>query len=218
MDRRQVGWSQLRAVNPRLIYCSITGYGSRGTLRDRAGHDLNYLARSGALSVMPRADGVPMIPGVQVADVAGGMMAAIAVLGAVIERQRTGQGRRLDISMTDVAKSWLVLERAAFDAGFPMLNLIGGLPCYHVYRAADGLLTVGALEPNFWRNFCEAIGREDLIARQADPGAIAEVAGVLAGKTRAEWMAIFGDRDVCVEPVLDLSEASSPAAPIAMLD
>jgi crotonobetainyl-CoA:carnitine CoA-transferase CaiB-like acyl-CoA transferase len=218
MDRRQVGWSQLRAVNPRLIYCSITGYGSRGTLRDRAGHDLNYLARSGALSVMPRVDGVPMIPGVQVADVAGGMMAAIAVLGAVIERQRTGQGRRLDISMTDVAKSWLVLERAAFDAGFPMLNLIGGLPCYHVYRAADGLLTVGALEPNFWRNFCEAIGREDLIARQTDPGAIAEVAGVLKDKTRAEWMAIFGDRDVCVEPVLDLSEASSPAVPIATLD
>jgi len=218
MDRRQVGWSQLRAVNPRLIYCSITGYGSSGPLRDRAGHDLNYLARSGALSVMPRADGVPMIPGLQIADVAGGMMAAIAVLGAVVERQRTGQGRRLDVSMTDVAKSWLVLERAAFDAGFPMLNLIGGFPCYHVYKAADGLLTVGALEANFWRNFCEAIGREDLIARQADPGAIAEVASVLAGKTRAEWMAIFGDRDVCVEPCLDLSEASSPAAPITMLD
>ncbi len=203
MDRRQVGWDQLRAVNPRLIYCSITGYGSSGSLRDRAGHDLNYLARSGALSVMPRADGVPMIPGVQTADLAGGMMAAIAVLGAVVERQRTGRGRRLDVSMTDVAKSWLVLQRGAF-------------PCYHIYRAADGLLTVGALEPNFWRSFCEAIGREDLIPRQADPGAIPEVAGVLAAKTQAEWMAIFGDRDVCVEPVLDLSEAASPPTPITV--
>ncbi len=105
MDRRQVGWDQLRAVNPRLIYCSITGYGSSGSLRDRAGHDLNYLARSGALSVMPRADGVPMIPGVQTADLAGGMMAAIAVLGAVVERQRTGRGRRLDVSMTPATTS-----------------------------------------------------------------------------------------------------------------
>jgi crotonobetainyl-CoA:carnitine CoA-transferase CaiB-like acyl-CoA transferase len=97
-----------------------------------------------------------------------------------------------------------------------MLNLVGGLPCYHVYRAADGLLTVGALEPNFWRTFCQAIGREDLIDRQADPGAIPEVASVLAGKTRAEWMAIFGDRDVCVEPCLDLSEAASPPTPITV--
>jgi crotonobetainyl-CoA:carnitine CoA-transferase CaiB-like acyl-CoA transferase len=120
--------------------------------------------------------------------------------------------------MTDVAKSWLVLQRGAFDAGVPMLNLVGGLPCYHVYRAADGLLTVGALEPNFWRTFCEAIGREDLIARQADPDAIPEVASVLAGKTRAEWMAIFGDRDVCVEPCLDLSEAASPTVPIMVDD
>ena len=218
MDRRQVGWDELRAVNPRLIYCSITGYGSSGSLRDRAGHDLNYLARSGALSVMPRANGVPMIPGVQTADLAGGMMAAIAVLGALVERQQSGRGRRLDVSMTDVAKSWLVLQRGAFDAGVPMLNLVGGLPCYHVYRAADGLLTVGALEPNFWRTFCEAIGREDLVPRQADPGAIPEVAGVLAAKTQAEWMAIFGDRDVCVEPVLDLGEAASPATPITVDD
>src|SRR2546428_5245726 len=211
MDRRQVGWDQLRAVNPRLIYCSITGYGSSGSLRDRAGHDLNYLARSGALSVMPRANGVPMIPGVQTADLAGGMMAAIAVLGALVERQQSGRGRRLDVSMTDVAKSWLVLQRGAFDAGVPMLNLVGGLPCYHVYRAADGLLTVGALEPTFWRTFCEAIGREDLVPRQADPGAIPEVAGVLAAKTQAEGVVHFCGPDRWGGAVLGLVDCASPA-------
>lgn len=216
MDRRRVGWDQLSAVNPRLVYCSITGYGSNGPLHARAGHDLNYLARSGVLSVMPRADGAPVIPGVQVADLGGGMMAAVAVLGALIDRQRSGKGRRLTVSMTDVAKTWLVLHRAAADAGFSMLNLVGDLPCYHVYRVADGFLTVGALEPPFWRNFCQAIGREDLVPRQADPSAVAEVAGVLAGKTRAEWMAFFGDRDVCVETCLDLSEAASPAVPVTI--
>jgi len=214
MDRRQVGWDQLRAANPRLVYCSISGYGSRGPLRNRAGHDLNYLARSGLLSVMPRAGGVPVIPGVQVADLGGAMMAAVAVLGALVERQRSGQGRRLEISMTDVAGSWLVLHRAAFQAGFPMLNLVGDLPCYHVYQVADGFLTVGALEPVFWRNFCQAIEREDLVARQADPAAVADVAVVLAGKTKAEWMRLFGDRDVCVEPCLRLEDSGSPPTPI----
>ncbi len=216
MDRRRVGWEQLRAVNPRLVYCSITGYGSHGPLHARAGHDVNYLARSGALSVMPRAGGVPVIPGVQVADLGGGMMAAVAVLGALMERERTGTGRRLDVSMTDVAGSWLAMHRAAAVAGLPMLNLVGELPCYHVYRVADGFLSVGALEPLFWRNFCEAIGRQDLVGRQADQTAVSEVAGVLAARTRAEWMAFFGDRDVCVEPCLDLAEAASPAAPITI--
>lgn len=213
MERRQVGWPQLRLANPRLIYCSITGYGSRGPLRDRAGHDLNYLARSGVLSVMPQASGLPVIPGVQVADLAGGLMAAMAVLGALVERQRSGHGRRLDVSMTDVMKGWLVVQQAARGAGIPMLNLVGAMPCYAVYRVADGFLTVGAIEPPFWRNFCEAIGRADLVPRQADPTAVPVVAAILAEKTRAEWMAIFGDRDVCVEPCLDLEESASPAPP-----
>jgi crotonobetainyl-CoA:carnitine CoA-transferase CaiB-like acyl-CoA transferase len=213
MERRQVGWPQLRVVNPRLIYCSISGYGSQGPLRDRAGHDLNYLARSGVLSIMPQASGLPVIPGVQVADLAGGLMAAMAVLSALVDRQRSGRGRRLEVSMTDVMKSWLVVQQAARSAGIPMLNLTGAMPCYAVYRAADGFLTVGAIEPAFWRTFCETIGRPDLVSRQADPTAVPEVAAILAQKTRAEWMATFSDRDVCVEPCLDLEESASSAPP-----
>lgn len=216
MERRQVGWDQLRVANPRLIYCSITGYGPVGPLRGRAGHDVNYLARSGALSLMPRADGLPVIPGVQVADLAGGMMAVVAVLGALLDRHRTGKGRQLNVSMTDVANGWLVLQRAALGAGLPMLSLVGEIPCYRVYRVLDGFLTIGALEAHFWRNFCEAIGREDLVSRQADPAAVPVVADILAVKTRAEWMAFFGDRDVCVEPCLDLAEAGAPGAPVTI--
>ena len=109
--------------------------------------------------------------------------------------------------MTDVARSWLTAQRAAFEAGETGMGLSGELPCYHVYPVADGFLSVAALEPRFWEAFCESIGRPDLKARQADTSAVPEVAAVLRPRTRAEWMDHFGDRDVCVEPVLTLQEA-----------
>ena len=207
MERLGLGYDTLREANPRLVYCAITGYGS-GPDRARAGHDLNYLARAGVLSLMPRADGRPVIPAVQVADLAGGMQAAILVLGALLESRRSGAGRRLEVSMTDVARSWLTTQRAAFQAGEPGVRLTGELPCYHVYAVRDGFLTVAALEPVFWEAFCASIGRADLTPRQADPSAIGEVAAVLAPRTRADWMRHFGERDVCVEPVLALDEAA----------
>jgi crotonobetainyl-CoA:carnitine CoA-transferase CaiB-like acyl-CoA transferase len=207
MERLGLGFERLSAANPRLVYCALTGYGSEGALHRRAGHDLNYLARAGVLWLMPRAAGLPVIPAVQLADLAGGMQAAILILGALVERTRTGRGRRLEVSMADVARSWLTAQRAAFEAGEPGLLLSGELPCYHVYAVADGFLSVAALEPRFWEAFCESIERPDLQARQADPSAIPEVAAVLMPRTRAEWMEHFGERDVCVEPVLTLGEA-----------
>ena len=206
MERLGLGFDRLREANPQLVCCAITGYGS-GPDRARAGHDLNYVARAGLLSLMPRAEARPTIPAVQVADLAGGMQAAILILGALLERGRTGVGRRLEVSMTDVARSWLTTQRAAFQASEPGVPLTGELPCYHVYAVRDGFLTVAALEPVFWGAFCASIGRPDLAARQADPSAIAEVAAVLEPRTRAEWMVHFGERDVCVEPVLTLDEA-----------
>jgi alpha-methylacyl-CoA racemase len=207
MERMELGYDSLRLVNPALVYCAITGYGSRSPLAKRAGHDLNYLARSGALSLMPLADDRPVIPGLQVADLAGGLQAAFVIAAALADRGRTGHGARVEVSMADVMRGWTVLPRAARRAGMPGLPLTGELPCYHVYRAADGYLTVAALEPDFWGEFCRVIDRADLASRQFDPAAVDEVQRTLAPGSRADWMARFGDRDVCVEPVFGLEES-----------
>ncbi len=215
MERRGLGWSDLVSVNPRLVYCAITGYGSRGALRRRAGHDLNYLARSGVLSMMPRAGGIPVIPGIQVADLAGGQAAVIAILGALVDRGRTGSGRRLEIAMADVMHEWGKLPLAVRRAEVAGIELTGEWPCYHVYAVKDGFLTVAALEAPFWAAFCRAVGRDDLGPAQRDPRAIPEVAQLLKARTRSEWVAVFADRDVCVEPVLEAGEVADERTPVA---
>jgi len=208
MERMKLGYTELAAINPALVYCAITGYGSDGPLARRAGHDLNYLARSGALSLMPRRDGVPAIPGILVADLAGGLHAAFLIAAALASRAKTGRGRRVEVSMADLMRSWTAMPRAVQRAGLAGLRLTGELPCYHVYAVADGFLTVAALETAFWAEFCHAIDRDDLKGHQFDPAAIEAVQATLAGGSRAEWAARFGDRDVCVEPVFSLEETS----------
>jgi len=206
MERMDLGYAALAAINPALVYCAITGYGSSGDMARRAGHDLNYLARSGALSLMPRHDRVPAIPGILVADLAGGLQAAFLIAAALASRAQTGRGRRVEVSMADLMRSWTALPRAAQRAGLIGVSLTGELPCYHVYSVADGFLTVAALESAFWAEFCHAIDRDDLTGRQFDPAAIEAVQATLGGASRAEWAARFGDRDVCVEPVFSLEE------------
>ena len=208
MERMDLGYGALAAINPALVYCAITGYGSGGAMARRAGHDLNYLARSGALSLMPRHDRVPAIPGILVADLAGGLQAAFLIAAALASRAQTGRGRRVEVSMADLMRSWTALPRAVQRAGLMGVSLTGELPCYHVYSVADGFLTVAALESAFWAEFCHAIDRDDLTGRQFDPAAIEAVQATLGGASRAEWAARFGDRDVCVEPVFSLEETS----------
>jgi alpha-methylacyl-CoA racemase len=209
MERMELGYTALAAINPALVYCAITGYGSDGPMARRAGHDLNYLARSGALSLMPVRDGAPSIPGLQVADMAGGLEAAFLITAALVARAQTGRGSRVEVSMTDLMRSWTVLQRAARRAGIPGLPLTGEVPCYHVYKVADGFLTVAALESDFWAAFCDALDREDLKDRQFDPAATEAVQATLGQATRAEWRDRFGERDVCVEPVLRLEESEA---------
>ena len=209
MERMELGYAALATINPKLIYCAITGYGSGGPMAHRAGHDLNYLARSGSLSLMPLRDGVPTIPGLQVADMAGGLEAAFAIAAGLVALARTGRGSRVEVSMTDLMRSWTALPRAARRAALPGLPLTGELPCYHVYAVADGFLTVAALERDFWVAFCQVIEREDLKDRQFDPAAIEALQSTLGRATRAEWAARFGDQDVCVEPVLRLEESEA---------
>jgi crotonobetainyl-CoA:carnitine CoA-transferase CaiB-like acyl-CoA transferase len=207
MDRLGVGWERLRAENPSLVYCAITGYGQDGPLRDRAGHDLNYLARAGLLALSGEADGPPVQSAGQIADLGGGaLMAAFGILAAL----RSGQGQFVDVSMADGALSWLALLAARPESRRGALTLGGGIACYRPYRCADGYVALGALEPKFFAAFCAGVGREDLADHQFDPpgsDAHAELVGIFLGRTRAEWEAFNVQHDCCLEPVQELDEA-----------
>jgi crotonobetainyl-CoA:carnitine CoA-transferase CaiB-like acyl-CoA transferase len=220
LDRLGVGFERLRAQNPRLVHCAITGYGQDGPDRDRAGHDLNYLGLAGVLALGGEERGPPVQAAVQIADLGGGaLMAAFGILAALRERDASGEGQLVDVSMTGGALSWLAMTAAAFlaDGIAPRrggLGLAGGLLCYRPYPCADGWVTLGALEPKFWRAFCRGVGREDLLERQFDPPgspAHAEVEKVLMTRTRAQWSAFNGEHDCCLEPVLELEEALARA-------
>lgn len=216
LDRLGVGWERLQEVNPRLIYCAITGYGQNGPNRDRSGHDMNYLGLNGLLGLTGEGDGPPLQSAGQIADIGGGALtAAVGVLVALHERERSGQGQFVDCSMFDGALSWLAMVAAdMFASGRTprrgLLHLAGGIICYRPYRCADGYVTLGALEPKFWVNFCRGVDREDLLERALDPpGSEAHRAleEIFAGRTRADWSAFASQHDCCLEPVLDLDEA-----------
>jgi alpha-methylacyl-CoA racemase len=222
MDRLGLGYEALAERNPKLVYCAITGYGQDGPRAGTAGHDINYIGYAGALAITGEADGRPVVPGVQVGDLAGGAMAAvISILAALHQRGSTGRGTICDVSMADGVLSWLSIHAAASIASGGvsergMMALTGAFPCYRVYPAADGYMTVGALEPRFWKSLCAALGREDLVddgyasgARRAE--VIADLEAVFRTRTRAEWMDVFGDVDACVGPVNELAEALDDA-------
>lgn len=221
MDRLGTGYESLRAVNPALIYCSITGYGQDGPLRDRAGHDINYLSLSGVMSHSGRLDSGPAPLGVQVADIGGGSFGAlVGLLAAVIQRQVSGEGQQIDVSMLDMMLAWqahifsqyLVGEEAAEQEA----SVLNGGGTYDFYETADGrYLSVGSLEPKFWVVFCEAIGRPDLINKgyDSDPAAInsvkTELRQAVSARSLHEWMEIFEKLDACVEPVLNIAEVTN---------
>ncbi len=217
MDKLGLGYEALKAINPRLIYVSITGYGQDGPYKDRAGHDLNYLAISGLASYTGRRDSGPLPLGMQVADIAGGSLhGVIGLLAAVIARQATGQGQHVDISMTDCAFSLHALSGAGFLAGGvepDMQNqVLNGGSFYDYYRTRDGRwLSVGSLEPQFMQQFCAALGRPELAALGLSPKDQERLKGEIAIEVEkhdlAEWQQRFAEVDACVEPVLKLSEA-----------
>jgi crotonobetainyl-CoA:carnitine CoA-transferase CaiB-like acyl-CoA transferase len=209
MDRLGLGYEVLRDVNPRLIYVALTGYGPQSLL---AGHDVNYLAMSGVLDLIRAEDGTPVIPGVQIADLAGGsMQAVIGILLAIEERHRTGVGQRVDVSMTDGLEVLLPIARAG---GSDLLS--GKYACYHVYPAADNsFVAVGALEAKFWGNLCRELGCEELIEVQfaADQAsAIAVVAEKFKTASAEEWFLRIGEKDCCVTPVRVAAHGFAPQA------
>ncbi|SRR5712692_6105494 len=217
MDRLGLGWDVLHARNPRLVMCSITGYGQDGPFASRAGHDLNYMAIAGGLGLNGTRDGPPIPLSVQVADIGGGgMLAAVAILGALVAVQRGREGQWLDIAMTDGAMGWLALVFAAQAAGETIRRgdqrLGGRYACYRVYQCKDGrYYSVAALEPKFWTALCEAIARPDLIDFQysEERETQEEMERIFASRTRDEWEVELSRVDACCEPVLDLDEVES---------
>ena len=218
MDRLGVGWDALRALHPGLVYCAITGYGQDGPRAAAAGHDVNYTGYAGALSVIGEDGSRPVIPGLQIGDLGGGGMAAvIAILAALHRKNATGEGDYCDVSMTDGVVSWLSIHAAEFFATERVpraerMHLSGAYPCYRVYPAADGWITVGALEPQFWARLCELLDRPDLAGDAFAAGdrrdeVIDDLGKLFSSKTRAEWMELFDGEDVCVGPVNDFAEA-----------
>ena len=214
MERLGVGYDALKARNEAIILCSISGYGQTGPYRDRAGHDINYLALAGVLAMSGAApDGPPVMAGVQIADMAGGAMwGAIGILAALIERRRTGKGTHLDISMTEGALALLASEFGILDAepavptrGAGLLN--GGAARYGVYRTSDGkYLSVGALEPQFLNRLAAAAGLELSRGPDTDARLREQLTRVIATKTRDEWVRALAEHDCCCEPVLELDE------------
>ena len=217
MEKLGLGYEALKAVNPALIYCSLTGYGQTGPMAKAAGHDCNYLARSGNLAMAGYRDAGPAPMNIQIADICvGSMNSVVGILAAVQYRNRTGKGQYIDVAMLDGLVPFTAMDGTRFlatgeDCGRESRRLNGG-SLYGYYETKDGeYLSVGSLEPKFWAAFCTGIGCPDLIEGTVEPENIdtvrERVRGVLKTKTRDEWTAIFQELDCCVEPVLSLKEA-----------
>jgi alpha-methylacyl-CoA racemase len=216
MDRLGVGYERLREENAALVYCAVTGYGQDGPYTARSGHDMNYLGLNGLLGLTGDAGGPPVQSAGQIADLGGGALtAAFGILAALRERERSGQGQLVDVSMFDGSLAWLALVGAKYlcdgeTPGRGDLELAGRLICYRPYACKDGWITLGALEPKFWQAWCRGVAREDLIEKQFEPpgsAAHAEVERIFLERTRADWRSFAEDHDCCLEPVLDLDEA-----------
>ena len=231
MEKLGLDYSSLAKVNPKLVYCAITGYGTTGPFSQRPGHDLNYLAYAGVLDQIATPDGTPVVPNIQIADLLGGALPAVTrILAALWQVSRGGDGAFVDVSMTHSIQACNVVAQATLEnakrgapasreqlrAGHGLLN--GGVPCYNVYRTADGRwLAVGALELKFWERLCRALGRPDWAARHwslgqviGGPDAIAltrELAEHIARHRLNTWVELLEPRDCCVSPVLTVEEA-----------
>ena len=217
MDRLGLDRDTLNAINPRLIHCALTGYGQQGPKSGEGGHDINYIAITGGLAASGSAE-MPLAGWPPAADYTGALNSVNAILVALIRCQRTGQGAYMDIAMADTFLAWQPWGMTGQVRGAPMQRghdlLNGGSACYRVYETADGrFVTLGALEPKFWANFCRAVGREDWTARQSESlpqsGLIDEVKTLLASHDLVHWEQVLETADCCYQAVLDYEEAAA---------
>lgn len=219
VDRLGIGFAAVSERNPRIVYCSTSGFGQTGPRSSWAGHDVNYLATGGFLDCTGRrADGRPALPGATIADIAaGGMQATMAIMAGLLQRERTGVGEYLDVSIADGAFALMSLYvdeylATGVEPGPGHYILTGRYACYEVYECSDGrFVSVGAIEPQFWRNLCKLLGLEQYSSQQLDDDAQPEIAAAMAEvfrtRTRDEWVDLLGPADTCVAPVNTVAEA-----------
>lgn len=220
LERLGLGYEQLKEVNRGIVYCAISGYGQDGPYRLRAGHDLNYAGYAGLLDYNRSEHGEPVMPPTQLGDIAGGsFMSVIGILTALVGRAQTGEGRMVDVSMTEGVMALLPLVSSVYlnthkapKPGHSPLD--GGLPCYNIYETQDGkYVTLAALEPKFWHTFCTHIGHLELLPFHQPHGptereeAMNILRGIFKTKTRDEWLSELADLDACFGPVYSIDEA-----------
>lgn len=213
VQRWGIDYEHVRQANPNIIYCSLSGYGQKSPCRDHVGHDVNYIARAGLLSLTGE---VPVIPGVPVADLSGAMFAIVSILATLHAREQGKGGAYLDVSLTDAVVSWLGIHFAEYLVTKKPLRsqelvLTGGFPCYHIYETRDRkYLAVGALEEKFWGKLCQILGKPEFIPHQFSADKREEIfqslKALLASKTQAEWLKELDPTEIPVAPVLDLAE------------
>ncbi len=224
MDRLGLGWDVLKQKNPRLVMCAISGYGQDGPLALQAGHDINYIAYAGMLAQNCDADGRPVLPNLQIGDLLGGAQSAVqGLLAALLAARISGQGRFVDVAMTDGVFAHNIMPLLAVNQSGKTAEpardfLTGGLPCYNIYRTSDArYMAVGALELKFWQTCCDYLQRPDLKQHHWSLGQViggddamaikAELDSIFAQRSLQEWITHFADADCCVTPILSTEEA-----------
>ncbi|MDJ0269735.1 MAG: CoA transferase [Aigarchaeota archaeon] len=212
--RLGIDYESIRKLNERIIYCSISAFGYGGKYSGLSAHDINIMALTGALGMMKQENGRPIVPGVLLADFATALTAVLGILSALLERQVSGRGKQLDITMFESVFPFISLFIAEYLASGKVPRggehvLMGGLPCYNVYETKDGrYITLGMpLEPHIWEKFCKTVGREDLIEKQYDSKATEELRQLFRTKSLEEWVEILYSKVECFAPVLELDEA-----------
>jgi len=215
VERLGIEYERVKRANPNIIYCSLTGYGQKSPYRDHVGHDVNYIARAGLLSL---TGDTPIIPAVPVADLCGALFAAFSVLAALYAAEKGHGGVYLDVSLTDAVLSWLGIHLAEHLVTKKPLRsqelvLTGGFPCYHIYKTRDGKhLALGALEEKFWVKLCGALGVPEFIPHQFSESHREEIfralRAIFASKPQAQWLKELDPKEIPIAPVLNLAEVT----------
>lgn len=200
IDSLGLGYKNAKKINPKTIYCSITGYGQKGKNKDKAGHDLNYAAASGLINILHHK---PIVPGVQIADVSSSFVAAFSIIASLLHRQRTGNGNFIDVSIFNSALFIIGIHLAKYSLSQNFNQILAGKkPCYNIYETKNGkFISLCAVEYKFWESFCNCVNRKDLLKKQFDENSIKELQNVFKSKTLDEWILLNNKYDFCCEPV-----------------